>query len=136
MGKFVFTNPKVVIGTVDLSDRIAECEVNMTNEDVDVTAGGAQGKQRLAGLGDDSFVFTLKSDFAASKVDATLMPLRGAAPFAVKVAPVNTTISATNPNYTGNCIITEYTPIGNAIGDAADTKITLPVDGVITETTS
>jgi hypothetical protein len=71
---FVLRNVIVGIDGVDLSDHIKEVQVVMTAADIDVTAMGAGGKQHLAGIRNDSFTFTAYSDFAASKIHATINP--------------------------------------------------------------
>jgi hypothetical protein len=140
MAVFVLRNCWIRINNVDLSDHISEVTVNATAADVDVTAMGAGGHQRILGIRDDSFELTAFSDFAAGKVDATLWPLfvanAGAGSlFLVEVAAEGSTITSTNPKYSGTCILTEYTPIAGAVGDASMTPVTLPVNGTITRGT-
>lgn len=136
MAKFVLKDASVVVNGVDLSNRVAEVEVNINADEVETTAMGATGKARLAGLRDDSFTLKFRQDFAAANVDATMFPLVGAAPFTVVVKPTSAAVSATNPSYTGSCILTEYQPIAGEVGSVADASVTLPVDGAITRATS
>lgn len=136
MATFVLTDPDVNINGVDLSNRVRSVTVKVTASDEDFTAGGATGKARKAGLRDDSFTVEFNQDFAAGNVDATLFPLVGAAPFTVIVKPTTAAVSATNPSFTGSCILTDYAPIDDAIGAPATTNITLPVDGTIARATS
>lgn len=136
MAKYVLKDADVVINGVNLSNRVDEVVVNMSREDVETTAMGASGKQRLAGLGDDSFEVTFLQDHAAANVDATLFPLLGAAPFTVVVKPTSAAVSATNPTFTGSCILTEYTPIQGSVGSRSEATVTLPVDGTITRATA
>lgn len=139
MAVFVLRNAAVRINSVDLSDHITEVTVNMTQADVDVTAMGAGGRQRIVGIRDDSFTMTALSDFAAGKIDATLWPLFSATDgslFLVEVWANGTTTTSTNPKYSGTCILTEYTPIAGAVGDAATTPVTLPVNGTIAKATA
>lgn len=136
MAKHMLYDASIVINGVDLSDHVRSVTVNQTREDLDVTAMGATGHQRIAGLGDDSFDVEFWADFAASKVDATLAPLVGAAAFTVVVKPTSAAVSATNPSFTGSCILTEYTPIAGSVGDAHAVSVSLPVSGVISRATS
>ncbi len=137
MAKFVITNAWVRINSVDLSNYVKEVTVNLERDDVEITAFGDSGKRRLAGLKDESFELTLLQDFDASKVDATLWPLyNGGSEFLVEVAGAGSAISATNPKYSGSCILTSYPPLDAGVGDAATTKITLPVSGEITRATA
>lgn len=136
MAKFVFKDASVVANSVDLSNRVESVEISMSNADVETTAMGATGTQRLAGLADDSFKLNFRQDFGAGNVDATLSPLRGAAPFTVVVKPTAAAVSATNPTFTGSCILTDYNPLSGSVGDVADASVTLPVDGIIVRATS
>lgn len=134
-------NAWVRVNGVDLSDHTSEVSVTMTAADIDITTMGAGGHQRMAGLRDDKFALTMFSDMSAGKVDATLAPLLpnvsipGGSLFLVEVAANGTAISATNPKYSGTCILLEYDPIAGKVGDAAMTPVTLPVNGYITRAT-
>ncbi len=141
MAVFALTNAWVRVNGVDLSDHVSEVTVDTTANDVDVTAMGAGGKQRITGLRDDKFTMTMFSDFAASKVDATLSALlptgtTSGSLFLVEVAANGTAISSTNPKYSGTCILTEYQPIGGKVGDAAMTPLSFPVNGYISRSTT
>jgi hypothetical protein len=136
MAEIVLTDAVVVVNSVDLSDHVRQVTVSMSVEEKDLTAMGASGKARRAGLRDDSYTLEFNQDFDAAEVDATLFPLLGAAPFPVSVKPTSAATSATNPDYNGNSIITDYNPIDGAVGDELVTSITLPVDGVISRSTS
>ncbi len=136
MAIFVLKNASVLINSVDLSSRVKKVTVNIKAADEDNTAMGATGKGRMAGLRDDSISVEFNQDFASANVDATLFPLVGAAPFAVIVKPVAGAASATNPRYYGNCILTDYNPIDGAVGNAATTSVTLPVDGYLQRSAS
>jgi hypothetical protein len=134
---FVLRNVIVGIDGVDLSDHIKEVQVVMTAADIDVTAMGAGGKQHLAGIRDDSFTFTAYSDFAASKIHATINPKFSAAgTVEVKVTPSGSTIGTANPVFIGYCPVLTYTPVGGAVGDAAMTPLSMPANGTITVATT
>lgn len=137
MAVFVLKNAWVRIAGIDVTDHITEVEVAMTAEEADFTAMGAGGRQRAQGLRDDSFTFTANSDFAANSIDALIYPIFDAgSTVLVEVAAVGGTISATNPKFSGSCILLEYTPIGGGLGDVAQTPLTLPVNGKITRGTA
>ena len=136
MAIFVLKNASVLINSVDLSNRVKKVTVNIKAADEDNTAMGAAGKGRIAGLRDDSISVEFNQDFAAANVDATLFPLVGAAAFPVIVKPVAGAASATNPRYYGNCLLTDYNPIDGAVGNAATTSVSLPVDGYLQRSAS
>lgn len=138
MSAFVLRNAAVRIDNVLVSDHVTDVAVNMSAADVDTTAMTAGGHQRLQGIRDDSFQITALSDFAAGSIDATIWPLfnSGTSLFLVEVWANGTVTAATNPKYSGTCILIEYTPISGAVGDAASTPLNLPVNGVISRATS
>lgn len=142
MAVFVLRNASVRInglpaaGGKDISDHVKDVHVDMTAADVETTAMGAGGHQRLQGIRDDKFSLTAYSDFAASQIDATIWPLfSGASLFLVEVWANGTVNAGTNPCYSGTCILTEYSPIAGSVGDASMTPLTLPVNGVISRAT-
>jgi hypothetical protein len=130
---FVLRNAFVSIGGNNLSDHIREVSVEMTADDVDVTAMGAGGHGHLAGIRDDKFTFTAYSDFNSS-LDSVVYPIFSSASgtTTVEVASNTSTASATNPVYGGaNCSLLTYTPVGGAVGDAAMTPLEFVVSGTI-----
>lgn len=132
MAVFVYKDARVEINAVDHSDHVQEAGVQMESAEREKTAMGAAGTSALSGLRTDGFTFTLHQDFAASKVDATLWPLfDGGTEFVVKVRPTTAAISATNPEYSGTCILLAYPPLDGAVGSLAQTQISLRVNGKI-----
>ena len=134
MAKFFHKLAYVSIGGVDLSDHIANFEISETRAELTTTAFGDHGVRRISGLEDSSVTIDFHEDYANSEVHATIYPLIGSTAGFV-YAPAGTVISATNPKYTGNVLITEWTA-GGAIGDLAEVSVTWPVDGVVTLGTS
>lgn len=137
MGKQVFTNATLVLAGTDLSDHVAEVTLDMSIADVPVTAMGAGGVQRLAGLEDSKLDVTFWQDFAASSVDKTLIAIRNggtAVPFTLSAS--GTAYSDTNPKYAGSVIMTDYPPIGGKVGDGLQAKASFVVSGTITRGTS
>ena len=134
---FVLRNAYVLINQVDLSTAMREVHVEMTADDVDVTAMGAGGHQHLAGIRDDKLTFTAYSDFTAARVDATVRPLFYAASlFTAAVAASGSTVSATNPLFWGTFALLTYSPISGAVGDAAMTPLELVCNGTISTATT
>ena len=133
---FVLVDADVLVNAVDLSTRVKSVTVKIAASDEDFTAMGATGKARKAGLRDDSFEIEFNQDFASGSVDATMFPLVGAAPFAVKVRGTSSSVSATNPSYEGNAILTDFNPIDGAVGSPLVVSVSLPVDGIITRVTA
>jgi len=143
MARLVLTNVEVTINGVDLSDRIASISLGSTYDVLETTAfagtSGASGnvplaaKTRTAGLVDNSETLEFHQDFAAGEVEATIYPLLGTTVpvFVQPVAAAN--VSADNPSYSFQAVISEWTPLNGAVGELATASVTWPISGPITK---
>jgi len=136
MAQIVLTNAKVIINSVDLSDHARSVKVSYKADQQDNTVMGNTTHSKLAGLLDWQMDIEFGQDWAANKVDATLFPLVGAAPFTVEVRPVNTSRGATNPAYTGSATLSAYAPLGQKVGDLAVAPATFMAAGTLSRATS
>ena len=125
----------LTINSVDLSDHMTSASLEINYDDVETTAFGDAVRTRIAGLGDATLNVTFNQDYAASEVDATLNGIVGTA-VAFELTPEAGGISATNPKYSGSCLITSYTPISAEVGSLATLSVSWPVTGAITRATS
>lgn len=132
----MFKNGYLMVNSVDLSDHVRSISLSYSAAEVEDNNMGDSTQQRLAGLKDWSLSVEFSQDFASGKVDATLFDLVGAAPFAVHVKPVNDTIAVTNPDFTGNVILTEYPVLDGAAGDLATTSVSFVAAGDLTRDTT
>ena len=132
----MLTNAQVTVNGVDLSDHVDSVEVQTNVDDVDITAMGASAHQHAPGLRNDKITVNFLQDFAASSVDATLFPLLGNTGFTVKVVPVNTTVSTTNPSYTATCVLFTYNPLSGKVGERSDTSVEFQATGLIVKATT
>jgi hypothetical protein len=135
MARIVLTNAGVVLGGVDLSDHVAQVEVNQTFDEVETTAFGDGGRTRVAGLEDSSITLSFHQDFAAASVDATIAPLVGGTA-AFEIYANGTTVSATNPKYSGTVLLTEWSPVSGTVGDLLTADVTWSVSGQVTRATA
>lgn len=138
MSKLVLRDCFISVDGVDLSDHISSVEVSLSKEEVETTNFGGAGKERVHGLKDDAFTLNFQQDFDAASVDATLYPLYDLEDeFVVIVRPTKAVVSATNPQYTGTCILLEYQPLNGDVGSLAETSVTIPTQRTgITRTTA
>ena len=132
----MLTNAQVTVNGVDLSDHVDSVEVQTNVDDVDITAMGASAHQHAPGLRNDKITVNFLQDFAAGKVDATLFPLLGNTGFSVKVVPVATTVSTTNPSYTATCVLFTYNPLSGKVGERSDTSVEFQATGLIVKATT
>jgi len=130
MAKFFARDYKVTVGTTVLSDSIASVTLDITTDEVETTAFGATYRTRIGGLKDASVSLDFHQDFGAGSVDALLFPLMGST-VAVAIAPTSGTVTATNPEYRFDALVTQYQPFAGSIGDLATLSITWPVSGEV-----
>jgi hypothetical protein len=130
MAKFFAQDYKVTIGTTVLSSSIASVTLDITTDEVETTAFGSTYRTRIGGLKDASVSLDFHQDFGAGAVDALLFPLMGST-VAVAIAPTSGTVTATNPEYRFNALVTQYQPFAGAVGDLATLSITWPVSGEV-----
>ncbi len=136
MAKQVATSVVVKIGGVDLSQYVSSVSLSSSADAVETTnfaSGGA--RERTGGLKDNSLTISFMQDFAAAAVEATIFPLIGGTA-AFIVNPSSTAAAATAPNYSGVCVVTEWTPVAGAVGELLTADVTWPITGAITKATA
>jgi hypothetical protein len=138
MAKLVLRDCTITVNGVDFSDHISSVTVNLSKDEIDTTNFGGSGRERVAGLKDDSFELNFQQDFASGEVDATLYPLwNNETEFTVTVKPTVAAVSATNPLYSATCILLEYQPLSGDVGSLSETSVTFPAQRTgITRATS
>lgn len=136
MAKQIISNPSITLNGTAMHANITKVTINLTAEDVDQTNFGSGGwRERTGGLKDGSISFDFQNDYAAAALDSQLMPLLGTS-IAFDIRPASTaTVSASNPKYTGTLLVTEYSPVDNAVGDLASFSVTYPTVGTVTRGT-
>lgn len=135
MAKFIATDYQIEIDSTDFSGSLAAATLEISADEQETTAFGADYRTRLAGLKDASLTLDWHQDFGASSVDATLFPLLGSA-VAFTITPTSEAVSATNPSYSGTAIVTSYSPFASSVGDIATFSVTWPVSGAVTRATA
>lgn len=135
MASFAFINAFVEVNSVDLSDFVRQVTLNISADELDDTAMGDTYRSRISGLKDWSVSLEFNSDFAASAVDTTLWPLFGTVT-GIKIKPNDATASATNPQYSGNVLVSQINPLGNSVGDLATVEVQWPGAGALARATS
>ena len=135
MAKFYAQDYKVTIGTTVLSSSIASVTLDITTDEIEVTSFGNTYRTRIGGLKDASVSLDFHQDFGAGSIDALLFPLMGST-VAVKIAPTSGTVTATNPEYRFDALVTQYQPFAGAVGDLATLSVTWPVSGEVVRGTA
>ena len=135
MAKFYAQDYKITVGTTNLSSTINSVTLDITTDEVETTAFGSTYRTRIGGLKDASVSLDFMQDFAAGSVDALLFPLMGST-VAIKIAPTSGTVTATNPEYRFDALVTQYQPFAGSIGDIASLSVSWPVTGEVVRGTA
>jgi hypothetical protein len=128
LAKFVATDYNITINSANFSSSLAAATLDITADEQEVTAFGSTYRSRIGGLKDASLSLDFHQDFGAAAVDATLFPLIGSIATVV-ITPTSGAISATNPSYTGQFLVTQYQPFASSVGDLATLSVSWPVAG-------
>jgi len=125
----------VTVNSVDLSDHITQASLEINYDQIPTTSFGDSVETLVSGIGRGTVNISFNQDYAASEVDATLNGIVGTA-VAFEFTPEAGSVSATNPKYSGSCLITSYTPISAEVGSLATLSVSWPVTGAITRATT
>ncbi len=135
MAKFVATDYKVTINGTNLSTSLASVELPIEIDEQETTAFGSEWRTRISGLKSGSITLEFHQDFAAGALDSILWPLLGTNATVV-VVPTSGTVTSSNPSYSGQFLVTSYTPYASTVGDLATVGITWPLSGALTRATA
>lgn len=135
MSVFAALDVEVTVNSVNLSDHVTSCSFNPTGADVQTTAFGSANVTRIGGLQDGDLSIEFQSDFAVSETYATLVGLINTLT-TVTVKPTSDATSATNPEHSVSCLVTEVPFIDASVGDLATFSVSWPMSGPVTITTA
>ena len=135
MAKFVATDYKVTINGGTVSSSLASVELPIEVDEQETTAFGSTFRTRIAGLKSGSVTLEFHQDFAAGALDSILFPLLGTNATVV-IKPTSGSVTASNPSYSGQFLVTSYTPYASTVGDLATVSVTWPLTGELTRATA
>ncbi len=140
MAKIVLTNPSVVFeGTDDFSDLIYSITLSTVHDVLDVTPvqEGKIYKEVIAGVGTNSVSFEFYQDFDDNSLEEFFNGVGALSRVGTKVScavrPIDTSISASNPEYTFEALVTEWTPLNASVGQLSTIQVSWPISGAITK---
>jgi hypothetical protein len=125
---FAATDFTISVNAVDLTDHADSLTTSFDVAELTTTAFGDDWTSVIGGLKSGSVAINFHQDFAAASVDATLWAAFGTV-VEVIVKPTSAAVSATNPSFTFDVLVTSVTPVGASVGDLAQQSITWPVTG-------
>ena len=117
-----------------LSDHFTSIDVPVEVDLQESTAFGGEYRTRMGGLKDWSTSADYNQDYDAGQLDAVLWPLLGTSvPLIVRAD--DDPRSASNPEWTGNVILSSYQPIQGSVGDLITGSLTLMGNGPLARAT-
>jgi hypothetical protein len=140
MAKIVLTNAFISLAGVDISSFARSVTISTTYETIDTTKVGDSDRSVIAGVATNSITLELMQDFASNQLEQLIYPTNATKKLgtsvAMEVRPQNTTVSATNPKYTFNALITSWTSLNGAVGALSTVQVSWPISGAISKATS
>lgn len=144
MAKVVLTNAYVVFENVyDFSDHISSISLSTVHDVLDVTPvkDGVIYKEVIAGVGTNTVSLDFYQDFSTGSFNDSVEEFfnspdsasRVGTKVSCKIRPRNEAISATNPEYRFEALVSEWTPLNAATGQLSTISVTWPISGKITK---
>jgi hypothetical protein len=146
MGAIVLTNAYVQLQEVssgvtwDISDFVTGITISTSHELIETTQMNDVYRKMIAGLGQNQVTFEFNQDFesvinaSVGGLESVIYPLIGTT-IRCRVRPVNAAVSAINPQYRFDMVISEWTPLSASVGELSTANVTWPITGEITKTT-
>lgn len=135
MAIYTHNDVHLTFGGTEISDHLKSLSLNLGRETLDKTAMGDTTRVNKGGQDTWSLEFEAHGDFAAGELDAIIAGLTGGEA-AIEVRPVNTTVGATNPKWTGTALITSYTPFSGSVGDLGTASVSCVAASALTRAES
>ena len=133
--KFAATDFDIEIAGTDFSASIAAVTLDISREQLEITAFGDSARRYIGGLQDSSVTLSFHQDFAAGSVDETIFGNLGGT-VAIVIKPTSGAVSSSNPSFSFNALVVQSVPFSSNVGDLATQDLTFPVDGAITRGTA
>jgi hypothetical protein len=130
MAKFAAIDHKITVAGVDFSTNLNSVELSQEADEVETTAFGQNFRTRIGGLKTGSVTLNFMQDFGSGSVDAVLNPLLGTIATVI-IQSASGTVTSTQPKYTAECLVTQYSPFASSVGDIATLSVTWPTTGTI-----
>ena len=141
MARLVLTNAYVLYASNDISQYITSVSLSSSVDVIDTTGLGSSARTRVGGLFDNQVTFEFNQDFADNALEelingTSLATSTVGTTVAMEIRPVNGAVSASNPKYTFNALISEWQPLSGAVGELVSASVSWPISGPITKAIS
>lgn len=131
MAVFALTSMYTALNGSDRSADIKSSVLTVDAAQLDTTDFASAGwVEVIGGLKSGTLQINFQDDAANSGVDDILWGLLGTV-VTFEVRPTSSSVSSSNPKYTGSVLITSAS-IGGAVGELAMKSLTFPTSGAVT----
>ena len=140
MPRIVLTDVSVTVNAINLSEFLTSVTLTTSVDVVETTGMSTAGaKTRQSGLKDNSVTLEFNQDFAAAGPEITLNAVGSSllgttVPIVIK--PTSGAVSATNPSYSFNAVVSEWQNLQAAVGELSTISCSWPITGAITKAAS
>lgn len=136
MTVFSLTSAFVSINGTDVSSWCKSLQLSVEANELETTTFTAAGWKTVAsGLKSGSLQLTFNQDVAASQLEAIIWPLWATVvPWVVR--PSSSVVGSSNPQWSGNLLVSQWSGVNGAVGDLAEVQVTWPLSGAVTRATS
>jgi len=138
MPRLVLNNAYVLFASNDISEFVTQIELKTSVDTIDTTQIGAQSRTRQGGVFDNSVTFQFNQDYADNALEelvngTSMANTTVGTAVAMQIRPVNAAVSASNPKYTFNAVITEWQSVSGELGNLSTVQVSWPISGNITK---
>lgn len=135
MATFANTNAYLSVNGTDLSDHVRSAQIAADGEALSSETMGDSWTEKTMGLKSWTLDVEFLDDFASSSVDSVVWSaFNTGTAVAVVYRPVNGTVTATNPQYSGNILPNKFT-LGGTLGQMAAKSLSYPGTGALSRAT-
>lgn len=122
----------VKIGTVDFSDLVTAATLNMTFEELEISAMGDTARQYVKGLETATLTLSFLNDPASTEILDTLLTAYGTTVAVKMIQDAGAAVADGNKLYTFDILVNNLTPINGATGDLSTQDVTFTVNSAVT----
>ena len=140
MSKLVLTNAYVAIGGVDISEFVTGISISTSYDIFETTQIDDFSKKYVPGLAENKINIDFLQDFDPTDglekiINNTVGSLLGTVQ-SMEIRPLNAGVSSSNPKYTFQVVVSEWTSISASIGELSTVSVNWPISGDITKSIS
>ena len=122
----------VKIDTVDFSDLVTAATLNMSFEELEVTAMGSLSREYVKGLETATLTLSFLNDPATNEILDELLSNYGATVGVKMIQDSGSAVADGNKLYTFDILVNNLTPINGATGDLSSQDVTFTVNSAVT----